>query len=242
MFGLFVRSTHSTVQHSSSRATFEPLEIRRLFAIGSIGGSVFDDLNGNGVFEAGEPGIAGQRVFLDENKDGIFQSTEENRITGADGSYVFQGIPAGTYRVRHVVPSGRRITAPAGVFYTLTLPSVNKQINFGNTNTGIVRGQVFRDINGDGIKQSGEPVLTNWRLFLDKNGDGIYQAGVEKTRLTDANGNYRFAGLPAGTYHLRIVQQAGFMLTNPHGGGFSVNVAAGASYSNRNFAERALIP
>src|SRR5207244_4041257 len=34
---------------------------------GEISGQVFDDANGDGVHEAGEVGLAGQRVFLDLN-------------------------------------------------------------------------------------------------------------------------------------------------------------------------------
>jgi hypothetical protein len=47
----------------------ERLEDRTLLSV-SILGNVFNDLNGNGSRQGGEPGLAGQTVFLDLNHDG----------------------------------------------------------------------------------------------------------------------------------------------------------------------------
>ncbi|XZE55195.1 S8 family serine peptidase [Planctomycetaceae bacterium SH139] len=37
--------------------------------------TVFDDVNGDGVFDASETGLAGRTVFIDDNEDGIFQAS-----------------------------------------------------------------------------------------------------------------------------------------------------------------------
>jgi subtilisin-like proprotein convertase family protein len=41
------------------------------FQFGQISGNVFNDLNGNGTKDNGEPGLAGWTVFLDQNNDGV---------------------------------------------------------------------------------------------------------------------------------------------------------------------------
>jgi hypothetical protein len=52
----------------------ELLEERTLLAIDSIAGVVWNDADGNGVRDAGEPGLAGQTVYIDLNRNGIFDS------------------------------------------------------------------------------------------------------------------------------------------------------------------------
>ena len=54
-----------------NRAAFEVLEDRRLLAA-TISGVKFDDLNANGVLDAGEPGLADQLIYVDLNNNGQF--------------------------------------------------------------------------------------------------------------------------------------------------------------------------
>ena len=48
-----------------------------------IQGIVFNDINGNGILDAGETGIVGRTVFLDLNKNGSQDAGEPTAITGA---------------------------------------------------------------------------------------------------------------------------------------------------------------
>jgi subtilisin-like proprotein convertase family protein len=52
------------------RLLVEQLEARQLLT-GSISGHKFNDLDGDGVRGANEPGLAGWTIYLDENKDGV---------------------------------------------------------------------------------------------------------------------------------------------------------------------------
>ena len=217
----------------------EPLEVRRHLIAGVITGVVFDDVNGNGVRDVNEPGLANQLVFIDANLDGQPQSTERSTLTGTDGAYIFRSVQAGTRRVRHAPDAGRRLTSPYAIFYDVpvTNDTTFENNNFGNSTMGVVKGRVFNDTNGDGIQQSGEIGIPGWTVFMDKDNDGIYDPGKEKVRVTNSRGDYRFADLPPGKYYLRIVQQAGWTLTNPPGAGFTLNITNGKSFSNRNFFE-----
>jgi hypothetical protein len=51
------------VRRSAARALMESLEQRRMLIGNVIAGIVFDDLNGNGVRNSNEPGLANQVVF-----------------------------------------------------------------------------------------------------------------------------------------------------------------------------------
>jgi hypothetical protein len=214
----------------------EPLE-RRALLDANINGTVFDDRNGNGVRDGGEPGLANQRVFIDVNFDGVRNTGEPSVLTNSTGAYTFVNRPTGIHRVRYEVPGGRRLTAPALIFYDVTVifTTINNR-NFASTTTGVIRGTVFEDGNGNGRRDGIERGLSGWTVFLDKDNDGKFDAG-EKSRVTNSRGEYRFAGLTPGTYFVRVVQQSGFTRTNPLNGLFRVTLAAAQGVSNRNFAE-----
>ena len=220
---------------------FDSLERRTLFA--SISGVVFDDLNGNGVREANEPGRAGAELFIDVNQSGFLDKNEPRATTGAGGAYAFNGLADGRYRVRLAVPTGRRLTAPAFIAHEVDVSgesSAEQSMNFGDTTTGVIRGMVFTDTNQDTLRQSNEPGLAGWTVFLDKDNDNVIDAN-EKVRVTNSRGEYRFAGLTPGTYRVRVVQQNGFARTNPLSGVWVVkNLTFAQSFSNRNIGQRDL--
>ncbi|MDR3636948.1 MAG: Ig-like domain repeat protein [Isosphaeraceae bacterium] len=93
----------------------EWLETRIAPATGSIQGTLWNDLNGDGARQTGEPALVGRTVFLDQNQDGVLDNGEVSTTTGADGSYSFSGLVPGTYYVAEVLPSGWQQSAPGSV-------------------------------------------------------------------------------------------------------------------------------
>jgi Ca2+-binding RTX toxin-like protein len=82
------------------------------FAAGSITGTVRDDPNGNGAIDQGESPIEGVTVGFDTNGD---QTLDVTTNTGTDGTYSFQGLVPGTYKVVLVVPDGYDNTGPGAI-------------------------------------------------------------------------------------------------------------------------------
>ena len=67
---------------------------------GAIGDLVWLDLDGDGVYDNGEPGIANVRVWLDTNGNGTFEpGTDLETLTDLNGEYLFEYLPPGTYAV-----------------------------------------------------------------------------------------------------------------------------------------------
>ncbi|MEZ6062946.1 MAG: SdrD B-like domain-containing protein [Planctomycetaceae bacterium] len=55
-----------------------------------IHGIKFEDINGNGVRDAGEPGVEGVTIFIDLDRDNVFdEGIVSPTLTLADGSYEF---------------------------------------------------------------------------------------------------------------------------------------------------------
>ena len=80
---------------------------------------------------------------------------------------------------------------------------------------GSIGNFVWLDLNGNGVQDTGEPGLEGVTvLLLSANGT------VLQTTTTDANGQYVFSGLPAGSYQLAFVPPAGSTYTaSPSGQG-----------------------
>jgi Ca2+-binding RTX toxin-like protein len=84
---------------------------------GSISGTVFHDVNGNGSADGGEPGVEAVQVGLDSNGDGRADSL---RTTDAGGAYAFTGLPEGSYKVLLTVPSGYESSGSPSYALSLT--------------------------------------------------------------------------------------------------------------------------
>ncbi|MHC4398953.1 MAG: SdrD B-like domain-containing protein [Planctomycetota bacterium] len=91
--------------------------------VSSISGRKFEDLNGNGAQDPGEPGLEGCTIFLDRDRDGSLGPSEPSITTDANGDYTFRFLHASTYSVRDVLPAGYVHTTPAPPAdgYTLNL-------------------------------------------------------------------------------------------------------------------------
>jgi Bacterial Ig-like domain (group 3)/SdrD B-like domain len=106
----------------------------------SVSGTVFLDLNGNGVQDPGENGLAGITVYLDLNNSGQFVSGDPSAVTANNGSYTIGNLAPGTYTVReNLVPGSAFYTTPTGGIgsATLTLGTPTATVNFGQIQTSV---------------------------------------------------------------------------------------------------------
>ncbi|NET09480.1 MAG: hypothetical protein F6K16_33195, partial [Symploca sp. SIO2B6] len=74
--------------------------------------------------------------------------------------------------------------------------------------------QVWHDLNQNGQQDPDESGLENWAIFLDENQNGLLDE-TERSTLTDANGQYTFTNLAAGTYTIAEVVQPGWQQVYP---------------------------
>jgi hypothetical protein len=98
----------------------------------AIFGQVFNDANDNGVRDAGELPLAGVTVYLDANNNGKLDRGELSTTTNAQGGFSFYHLPAGTYTVREIVPSGYTLTTPAAVNVTVAIGQFSDSTVFGD--------------------------------------------------------------------------------------------------------------
>lgn len=189
----------------------------------NINGNKFNDLNGNGVWNVGEPAMTGWEFYLDLNNNGTWEASEPNVVTDPNGRYEFIHMPSpATYALREMQKDGWTQTLPgqggAYKYTVVTDPNTTYgPFNFGNgilQNNAIIAGSVFSDLNGNTVRDAGEPGQSNWRVYIDANANGLYDSG-EPTALTNASGAYQLTQLAAGVYTVAEVIQDGWVQTYP---------------------------
>lgn len=185
----------------------------------TISGTKYEDINGDGDREAGEPGLAGWTIDLSYN-GGVVATT----TTGADGGYQFTlnanslPIGAGTYTVAERQQAGwvqSQAPAAIGVGYGAANTTFSGR-DFGNYRPATIQGRKFDDHGVDGAGD-GDPGLAGWTIDLSTGASTVTQTG----------GGYGFTDLRPGTYTVREQQQNGWRQTAPAGGGTTVTVTSG---------------
>jgi uncharacterized repeat protein (TIGR01451 family) len=172
----------------------------------SIGDKVWYDVDGDGVQDANEVGVAGATVSIKwAGPDGILGNADDLIIgtttTDANGNYIFANLPAGNYSITIDPASvlGSVTTTPTTVNQTLTNGQTVTTVDFGIRGTGTIGNLVWKDFDKDGLKDSGEPGLAGAvvNLYQDLNGNGIIDTGepLIQTATTDTNGVYSFTNL-----------------------------------------------
>jgi subtilase family serine protease len=203
---------------------------------GSIAGTSFFDANRNGTFDSGDTGFSA-RIYMDINHNGVLDSGEPSYPTSSAGTYKFNGIPAGTYQLREVVPSGYRLTNPTSGYLSVTVTSgaAVTGINFGNARIiGSISGYVYVDANSNGKLDTGEKPLAGVTLFIDTNHDGKLDNGEVSTK-TNSSGYYYFGVSTTGTFRIVEILPTGYHLTNPKVGYYGILVNSGWNIKNENW-------
>ncbi|MBB3210084.1 glutamine cyclotransferase [Rhodopirellula rubra] len=190
-----------------------------------IEGVLFEDLNQNGVRDAGEPGLSGQTVFLDSSANGNLDLWEESFLTLEDdpatsdvdetGQYRFESLFFTSHRVRSVLDLAWLYTTSDPQEVDIDSASDVETANIGWTrNLTQITGVVFDDLDADGIQSTGESGVAGWTVFLDEDGDGRLDTS-ESSTTTDSNGNYSFDTLPLGQHVVATEFVSGYLNTTP---------------------------
>ena len=155
------------------------------YAFGMISGSKWSDLDEDGIRDANEPGLSGWTIYADRNGNGELDANEPFGVTDDNGDYYIAGLPAGSYVVAEIEREGWEPTHTPPVF-TLGPGEVVADVDFGNHGLlGSIKGQVWNDLNSDGVKDENESGVEDWTVFLDQNGNGTLEQGVATATSTD---------------------------------------------------------
>lgn len=167
-----------------------PLYLYGVPRVGTVQAQVFIDRNGNGQRDPDEAGVAGVVVQLDNRSAAI--STE-------GGTVAIDGVHEGNYRVaidEATVPAGLVIMHPRQPVRVGT--GETSRVEFALVPAAGVRGVVFIDENGNGVRDAWEQALEGAAVTLLPSGE---------SRRTDVGGTFEFLQLLPGEYRVGIDQR-----------------------------------
>ena len=230
----------------------------------SIAGNVFNDVNGNGKREPGDLPLAGVTLTL-TGTDASGQPVTRSTVTARDGSYRFVDLPldngAGYTIVQSPVPGsthagetpgslGGSVPAPGRLNVKLPTVAANGTgYDFfeKSTSPAAVSGRVWRDTDHDRQAGNGEPAVAGWTVELVACLDGGTTcantgAQVLDTRVTAADGSYRFDNVVPGSYQLRFRDPQGRLVGGVWPTDPTLNGPGGAFPTVAGMAPRGWIP
>ena len=202
------------------------------FAQSSIEGIVYEDVNSNGVFEAGLDNLLqGVQVALIQD-DNFLDFTNTDDL----GQYRFNNLGAGAYTVTPDPLPSVQLVFPLS--YDLDLgPNQNAEGNdfriVGLENFARITGLVFYDLDGDGQQNNLEPGIQGVMLTL---------TGPENVNLTTGpDGFYNSGYIIPGDYELTLISMIpSAELTSL--GSFTLNLEAGIVTMADPFTFRPIMP
>lgn len=196
---------------------------------GTIRGTVWDDMNSNGIQDSGELVREGVVVSLRDSNEEFVTSALTNTL----GEYEFGLVPLGSYSVHVEVPPTHALTVPnvgsddsdsdfdpfgaATPLFALTsgVP-VDRDAGFVTavmppppppplppppppTGFATVSGRAAFDTNQNGVRDAGEAGVAGVIVQLLDLNNNVVAVAT-----TDASGNYTLPNVPAGIYRLRF--------------------------------------
>ena len=105
--------------------------------LASIGGSLYSDLNQDGVYAATDPALSGATVYLDSSGTGTYQASDPTCVTGPSGTFGFYELTPGTYAIGIITltTTGSTtiqndiVTEPSSGTYSVAITSDSQQLS-----------------------------------------------------------------------------------------------------------------
>jgi hypothetical protein len=188
----------------------------------SIGDRVWEDLNGNGIQDPGEPGVPEVTVRLLDCAGNVIATTS----TDENGYYQFTDLTPGNYNIQ--------VVAPGGYVFTKQDQGVNDAVDSdADPATGMMACTTLDAGENDMTWDAGlyRPATIGNLVWIDRNGNGIqdpHEVGVSfgvlvhlvdcegnilASTISDENGHYLFSGLAPGDYNIQVVAPPYFLFT-----------------------------
>ncbi|MFH0772114.1 MAG: SdrD B-like domain-containing protein [Candidatus Omnitrophota bacterium] len=190
---------------------------------GIVAGAVFKDINGNGIRDEGEPGVAGARIFVNKNT---------SAFTDAGGKYIIKGVKgvdAGVTLDVSTIAKGYVCTDANPKSLVIESGKIS-EANFGIFTKSDINGIVFNDLNENGIFDETDFGVPNVLISLQGS----------RFTVTDSSGYYYFKGIPPGEYNIILKAEtlpSGYLPKGP--AGIKITALEGEAY-RRDFAVFAL--
>jgi uncharacterized repeat protein (TIGR01451 family) len=166
----------------------------------TIYGYVFEDTNGDGLWDDGEPPIAGVLITL---------NGADTTTTDQDGQYLFIVAEPGIFTVVETDPDGYFSTTPNEIHMSVELGS-SYRADFGDAPNdspfAAIYGTVFEDPNGNGLWDGDEVGIEGVTVTLDDT----------TSTTTNPYGSYTFSTASEAVHTVVETDADGYFSTTPN--------------------------
>ena len=192
-----------------------------ILPLGTISGTVYADLNSNGIKDPEDTSLTGIKIYLTG-------SATDTTYTDGSGNYNFDSLAIGAYTISQEMITGWKQTTPLLTHSVYLLHMADTSgLDFGNFRLAIIRGSKFNDLNANGIQDGIESGMDNW-VFTLSNGDTSYRS------VTQDGGTFTFSDIDTGTYAISESIRVGWFQTIPSNFG-SYAIAVHSSLDTSGF-------
>ncbi|SHI01227.1 conserved repeat domain-containing protein/fimbrial isopeptide formation D2 domain-containing protein [Clostridium collagenovorans DSM 3089] len=195
----------------------------------SIGDFVWEDLNKNGIYDDGEPGVNGVTVELYSSTGVLLATTTTANYAGNPGYYSFNELEPKDYKVKFIPMSGFELTVQKAIEPNGSRPdpttgftniiSLGAHEDKTDINAGIVAIKkssignfVWNDLNKNGFHDPGEPGVNGVTVKLYSS-TGVLLATTTTSDLAGDPGHYIFDKLDPNDYFVKFIPTPQFVLT-----------------------------
>ena len=173
----------NTVPFADANAgTRNLVRIEAVSATGTLHGTVFDDMDGNGTREAGEDGIENVIVYVDINTNGILDVGDIDTMTNSEGRYAFEldlaDAEEQSFVVRQIPPISTIATAPAAGFHSVIVrPGLDTDfVDFADQTTSLPIVEIEATIPN--AAEAGE-VPGQFRIFISNAASATFNGNFQ---------------------------------------------------------------
>ena len=192
-------------------------------AAGGLGSCVWEDINGNGILEPGEPTISGVEVNLFTANGVLYESSETN----LGGFYQFDDVPLGTYFLQFIAPEDLEFTFPnvgnetndsdvddsngpgTTALFDLAAGQFIDNIKAGLYRCIKIGENVWYDADEDDVFDDIENGINGLRVYLWRMNNGSWEewdntTTGHKPNTPSDDGWYQFCA-PPGEYYIEVI-------------------------------------
>lgn len=177
---------------------------------GDVSGSVWLDRDSDGIWDEGEPPLVGTTVYLSPvvpvSGATPAASLVATAVSDADGRFLFENIPYGSWMLSFENPGGLTLTGASSttVQVPITVDSPEVELDLPLIGHSSIEEAIVR--YSDGTPVPGATVLVRWA-----GPDGLFGTDDDLviTLTADEDGQFSVFGLPSGSYYVSGYDEAG---------------------------------
>ncbi len=191
-----------------------------------VQGVVWLDGDDSGLRDAGEGGLAGVTVWLQNADTGV---STDPVTTDAEGHYTLSGLMPGKYTLHVRLPDGCVFTGNArsvakglparadtqegasAAPFAIAMGQTVEQMDIGAVRLGGLSGALWADEDYSGAREDGEQPLAGVAVTLLR-AEGVRETPIGEVQ-TAADGSFALPALRPGTYRLSFALPEGFVPT-----------------------------